>query len=97
MKIEQITLSKTFRLKQGKKWYLVNYTNSDGQTPNLLNRDFWEVRDEDDEELDIYFLGKINKKEKEEIEKNRKLVVKLIKFCIQHFYDYKPNIEINSY
>lgn len=96
MKIEQTILSKTFVILHQEKEYLVNYTNSDEQTPNLLNRNLWEVKDEDGEELNIYPLGKISKKKKVEIEENRRLVIKLIKFCIKHIHDYKPDTEINS-
>jgi hypothetical protein len=49
------------------------------------NRDYWEILDEELEEMDIYIWSDSTKKE------NQKLYLKLIKFCKKHFKDYHPN------
>jgi len=56
-----------------------------------VNRFDWEVLDEEFEELCICQLKNTTKKEKEQIKKNRRLYNILIKFCIKHFDDYKPD------
>ncbi len=90
MKIEQTTLQKTFVIRYKGKTYLVDYLDSDGQTIRLLNRDYWEVYDENSEELQIYIFKESTKKEKILIDKNIKLKERLVEFCIKHFEDYKP-------
>ena len=92
MELDQSTLQRTFTVKHNGKSYHVDYLNSDGQILGLLNRNYWEVSDEEGEEIDIYkFRSQGNtKKEKEQIKQNRKLVEKLINFCIKHFDNYKP-------
>ena len=57
----------------------------------LGNRDYWQVLDEELEEVCIYQFQNATKKEKQQINKNRKLTNKLIKFCIKHFDDYKAD------
>ncbi|MBS3077365.1 hypothetical protein J4233_03770 [Candidatus Pacearchaeota archaeon] len=90
MEIEQTTLQKTFTIKLKDKTYFVDYLNSDGQILGLINRDNWEIYDENSEELQIYTFKSSSKKEKEQAEKNLELADKLISFCIKHFEDYNP-------
>ncbi|MBI2545929.1 hypothetical protein HYV81_02005 [Candidatus Woesearchaeota archaeon] len=52
------------------------YTNSDGQALALLNRDNWDVSDEDLEDINIYELSSHSGKEREQIRKDRKLGIK---------------------
>ncbi|MBI2545924.1 hypothetical protein HYV81_01980 [Candidatus Woesearchaeota archaeon] len=93
MKLLQTVLSKGFSVEYEGKTYYINYTNSDGQTLALANRDYWKVLDEELEELCIYEFSDDTKEEREQLRKNRKLVLKLIKFCIKHFEDYKSKID----
>ena len=72
----QNVLERNFAVEHKGKTYYVDYLNSDGQILDT-NRDYWEIIDE----------------EWEEIEDN-KLKIKLIKFCIKHFDDYKPDINV---
>ncbi len=65
--------------------------NSDNQILGLSNRDYWQILTEDLEELDIYVFENTTKKEIKQINKNVKLMNKLIKFCQKHFEDYKPD------
>lgn len=79
---------KNFTVKHKGKTYYVDYLNSDGQILGLSNRDYWEVYNEDDEELPNHKIKGdkviLNKKE-------LRLKIKLIKFCIKHFEDYRPD------
>ena len=88
MKLQQSILNKTFIVNHKGKDYCVDYLNSDGHTLGLLNRDYWEITDEDCENVNIYIFKSDNKKIREEVKKNRILVQKLINFCIKHFNDY---------
>ncbi len=88
MKIEQTTIQKTFSVKYLGKLYCVDYVNSDGQTLALLNRNNWEIYDEDRKELQIYLFKKSSKKEKEMVKKNMTTARKLINYCVKHFNDF---------
>ncbi len=96
IKITKNILSRSFEVKHEGKTYYINYLNSDGQILGLSNRDYWEVTDEEFEEVCIYEFQETTKREKEQIKSNRKLVNKLIKFCIKHFNDYKLRVDIIS-
>ena len=91
MKLTKSALQKWFTVKHKGKTYYVDYANSDGQTLLLSNRNYWEILDEELEELNIYVCSNTTKKELKQIDKNVKLYKKLIKFCIKHFNDYQPN------
>ena len=90
MKLEQTTLQKTFIVKHKGKSYFINYMDSNGQTLGLLNRNNWEVCDENSEELQVYMFQGDGKKKKEQAKKNLELAEKLVGFCIKHFEDYNP-------
>lgn len=85
MKLVQSSLERNFIVEHEEKEYYVNYLNSSGFIPNLLNRFNWEIFDENHEELNIFEFGDTTKKEKEQIENNRKLRDNLIEFCIKYF------------
>lgn len=85
MKLLQTVISKSFQVEYKGKEYTINYTNSDGQTLALLNRDNWEITDENWEELDIYVLNHHTKEQRKQKQKNQRLALKLIRFCIAHF------------
>ena len=89
VKLQQSILNKTFIINHKGKDYCVDYLNSDGHTLGLLNRDCWEVTDESRENVNIYLFKDSTKKQKEEVNKNIRLVRELISFCIKHFDDYK--------
>ena len=86
-------LERHFTIKHKEGFYYVSYLNSDGPILGLINRDTWEVYDEEGEELNIYILKDTAKEEKRQIEKNARLFSKLISFCIRHFDDYKPEMD----
>ena len=88
MQLEANQISRDWTvLHDGRKFY-VNYTQSDGQTLALCNRDNWEVWEETDEgteELDIYAFKCDSQEKQEKVKENYELMKKLIKFCIENW------------
>ena len=76
---------------KGKEYY-VNYLSADYPTPLLLNRESWEITNEDGEELQIYQFNSANKKEREKVEENIKIFNEIIGFCIKKFNAYNPKL-----
>ena len=93
IKLIQTTIAKYFTVQYKDKTYYIDYVNSDGQTLLLSNRDYWEILDEELEELYLCEFQNDTKEEKEQIKKNIKLANKLINFSIRHFNDYKPKLD----
>ena len=93
IKLTQTVLEKNFTVKHKERFYYVSYLNSDKPILGLINRDTWEICDEEGEELNTYILKDTTKEEKQQIKKNTKLANRLIGFCIRHFSDYKPEID----
>ncbi|MBI2656938.1 hypothetical protein HYX03_04315 [Candidatus Woesearchaeota archaeon] len=93
IKLIQSVLERHFTVKHKGKFYYACYLNSDKPVLGLINRDTWEVYDEEGEELNIYIFKDIPKKELRQITKNGKLYSNLISFCIRHFDDYEPKID----
>ena len=86
MKLTQTVVQKFFTVIHKGKTYYIDYVNSDDAII-LGNRDYWEVLDEELEEISPYIIGKSNK----QAEKNVKLYYQLVEFCIEHFDDYQPD------
>jgi len=88
MRLETNQISRDWTiLHNGRKFY-VNYTDSDGQTLALCNRNNWEVWEETDEgteELDVYVLKGDTPKEQRKAEENSLLKERLIRFCIENW------------
>jgi len=74
-------------LHEGRTFY-VNYTESDGQTLALVNRDNWEIWEQTDdgmEELEVYaFSGDSNQKRRQ-AQENSEIMKRLIRFCIENW------------
>ncbi len=84
MKIIGNSLQKGFLVKHNGKEYYINYLDIDYNSSVLMNRDNWEIFDEDDEEISPYqFKSSKNKKE-------INLYYKLVEFCIKNFNHYNP-------
>ena len=92
MKMVQNTIERNFTINHKGQTYHISYLNSDGQTLSLLNRDNWEIFDENDEELNIHIFKNASKKEQKKVGENLKLFGKIITFCKKNFYQYKPEI-----
>ena len=89
MKLLQSTLERYFTVEHKGKTYYVGFIDSDGYVGFV--QPGWGILDEELEELDIYVHNDTTKKVLKQIEKNAKLREKLIKFCIKHFEDYRPD------
>ena len=88
MKLETNQISRDWTiLHNGRKFY-VNYTESDGQTLALCNRDNWQVLEETDDgpvELEIYVFKGDSKEKRKKAKENFEFMKKLIKFCIENW------------
>ena len=88
MKIEQNTISRDWTvLFEGRRFY-VNFTDSDGQTLALCNRENWEVQEETEDgmdELNVYVLSNSSLEEREQAEENAGIMDKLIAYCIRNW------------
>ncbi|MHC4103336.1 MAG: hypothetical protein ACYSR9_00240 [Planctomycetota bacterium] len=83
LEVNQISRDWTI-LHNGRKFY-VNYTESDGQTLALCNRNNWEVWEETDDgvgELKEYVFKDDTPEERAKAEENSLLKERLISFCI---------------
>lgn len=78
MKIEQNIISRDWFVSYKGKNYHVNLTYSDGQTLALLNRDYWEIQDENGNEVCYAFKG-------EQPELSEKETNEIIEFCTKNF------------
>lgn len=66
----------------------MNFTESDGQTLMLCNRNNLDVSEETDdgvEELSVYLFKDSSAAEQKRAEENVKLIEKLIAFCIENW------------
>jgi arginine deiminase len=90
MKIEQNTISRDWTVLYKGRRFFVNFTESDGQTLALCNRDKWQIHKQTEdaiEELNAYVLNKSSPEEREQAEVNTKIIDKLIGFCIRNLYN----------
>lgn len=88
MKLEANQISRDWTVLHEGRTFYVNYTQSDGQTLALCNRDNWEVWEETEdgtEELDVYGFASDGSERRKERDENFELMKKLIRFCIEHW------------
>ena len=88
MKIEQNTLSRDWILTHEGRRFYVNFTESDGQTPALMNRDNWEITErteEGDFELNGLVFSSMTKQQRQRAADDGTLVKAVISFCIENW------------
>ena len=88
MQLEQNQISRDWTVRHECRTFYVNYTQSDGQTLALMNRDNWEVWEQTEEgieELDIYSFAADGAEERAKAEENFELMKRLIRFCIANW------------
>lgn len=88
MKLEQNHISRDWTILHDGRRFHVNYTDSDGQTLALVNRDNWEVSEEVDgviEELNTYVFSNDTPKQRKIKEENALLKDELVKFCLENW------------
>lgn len=85
MKIVQNTIARDWTVLHEGRRFCVNFTESDGQTLVLSNRDNWRICEETEdgtEELDVYACEDDSPEERKRVEENARLGERLIAFCI---------------
>jgi len=88
MQLEANQISRDWTILHGGRKFYVNFTESDGQTLALMNRDNWEVLEETDdgpEELNVYVFKDDTLKKRELAAKNTRLKERLVRFCIENW------------
>jgi len=88
MQLEANQISRDWTILHDDRKFYVNYTDSDGHTLALMNRDNWEILEETDdgpEELNVYVFKDDTPKEREIAAKNALLKEKLVEFCIENW------------
>jgi len=88
MRLTQNQLSRDWTIEHEGRTFYVNYTQSDGQTLALLNRDNWEVWEQTEdgtEGLNIYGFGDDTAEERKTVQENSELMKRLIRFCIENW------------
>jgi hypothetical protein len=101
MRIEQNTISRDWTVVHKGRRFFVNFTESDGQTLALCNRDNWEIDEETEgsiKELNAYGCSDGRPEEREQARENAEMIEKLIGFCIRKWdnafmQDTKENLE----
>jgi hypothetical protein len=90
IKLEANQISRDWTVLHKGRTFYVDYTQSDGHTLALCNRDNWEVWEKTEdgtEELDVYGFASDGSDGQEEADDNFRLMKKLIRFCIEHWDD----------
>jgi len=88
MKIEQNTISRDWTVLYKGRRFFVNFTESDGQTLALCNRDRWQIHEESEgsiEELNACVFNKSRPEEREQTEENAKIIDQLIGVLYSEF------------
>jgi hypothetical protein len=88
MEIEQNIIARDWTVLWEGRRFFVNFTESDGQTLALCNRDNWEIQEETEEgieELNAYVLSASSPEEREQAEEDEKVIEKLMAFCIANW------------
>jgi ABC-type tungstate transport system permease subunit len=88
MQLELNQISRDWIILHKGRTFYVNYTDSDGQTLVLLNRDNWEIWEdmgERTELLNVYGFSTDTPQQRKAIGKNVRLANELIKFCVKNW------------
>ncbi len=88
MRIEQNTISRDWTVLYKGRRFFVNFTESDGQTLALCNRDNWEIEEETEDgirEFHACLLKSGSPQEEKEAREKAKIMDKLIAFCVRNW------------
>ncbi len=88
IEIEQNTISRDWTIVHKGRRFFVNFTNSDGQTLGLCNRENWQIHEETEdgtEELSPYVFSNSSPEEQKQAEENAEMIDKLKEFCLGHW------------
>jgi hypothetical protein len=88
MEIEQNTISRDWTVvHEGRRFY-VNFTESDGQTLALCNRENWEIQEETEgsiEESGACAFGESSLEKQAKVQENAEMIDMLMDFCLAHW------------
>ncbi len=88
MKTEQNTISRDWIVLHNGRRFFVNFTESDGQTLMLCNRNNWEITEQTEDGVkDVstcVFKGS-SAAEQRQAEENAELIEELVAFCIDNW------------
>ena len=88
IEIEQNTISRDWTIVHKGRRFFVNFTNSDGQTLGLCNRENWQIHEETEdgtEELSPYVFSNSSPEEQKQAEENADIIERLVDFCLGHW------------
>lgn len=88
MEIEQNTISRDWTVTHEGRRFFVNFTESDGQTLALCNRENWEVQEETEDgivESEANLSNNSSSEEQKQAEENADVMDRLIGFCLGHW------------
>ena len=102
MRIEQNTISRDWTVVHEGRRFFVNFTESDGQTLALFNRDNWEIQEETEgriEESDACAFGESSLEKQAKVQENAEMIDKLRDFCLAHWenevaWEMRENMEM---
>ena len=88
MEIEQNTISRDWTVTHEGRRFYVNFTDGDGQTLALCNRENWQIQEETEgsiEEFGAYAFGGSSPEEREQAQENAEMIDELVGFCLAHW------------
>ena len=88
MEVQQNSVSRDWTVLHEGRLFHVNFTESDGQTLALLNRDNWEVSEETEdgmEEFSACVFNDSSPTERKQAEKRVRIIDELVAFCIENW------------
>jgi len=88
MRVEQNTISRDWTVLYKGRRFFVNFTESDGQTLVLCNRDNWEITEQIEngvEEVSACVLKGNSPEQQKRASENARLVEELIAFCMDNW------------
>ena len=88
MKIEQNTLIREEIIKHEGRTLFVNFIESDGQTPALINHDNWEITEETEDgtvELNGCLFSRMTQKERRKAAQETAMIKAIITYCIENW------------
>jgi hypothetical protein len=88
MKVEQNSIARDWTVLRGGRRFHVNFTESDGQTLALGNRDNWQVSEETEDGMEEFSVCAFNDSspvERQRAEEAARIIDELIAFCIENW------------
>ena len=88
MEIQQNSISRDWTVVHEGRLFHVNFTESDGQTLALLNRENWEIAEKTEDGTEEFSACEFNDSsptERKQAEKRVRIIDELVAFCIENW------------